>query len=237
MFFIAPVISSVLFSTRIEFKKIYPPALNRENLSKMNDFTRWMVFGGAGVYLLNWGDNIILRRFVTMEEIGVYNLGYQFFKGILMSIAIVKLYFLPFIVQHLENKEKIINYLEVKRTKIFLLGTALLVGLFMVMPYIIGFFYATPYTDAVFVVRILIFASICMLYTGFYDPILESMKRYRFIQILTVVGVAFNLSLDYILVRHIGFIGAAIATVFTYFFLAVAREIYFRKYCIKFISR
>jgi O-antigen/teichoic acid export membrane protein len=233
MFFIAPVISSALFWTRIELNKIYPPSLNLENLRRMNEFTKWMVFGGAGVYLLNWGDNIILRRFVSMEEIGVYNLGYQFFKGILMSIAIVKLYFLPFIVQNLDNKEKIFNYLEVKRTKIFLLGTAFIAGLFFVMPYIIGILYGPRYNGAVMVVRILMFAAICMLYTGFYDPIIDSMKRYRFIQVLTIAGVAFNLSLDYILVGRIGFIGAAIATVFTYFFLAAAREIYFRKYCIQ----
>jgi O-antigen/teichoic acid export membrane protein len=231
MFFITPVISICLFLPKLEFRKIHPPEFDRENLIKMVDFTKWMVFGGAGVYLLNWGDNIILRRFVAMEEIGVYNLGYQFFKGTLMCIAIVKLYFLPFIAQNMDNKEKIIAYLSVKRTKLFLLGTVLLAGLSFLMPYIVSFLYHPHYKDAVIVVRILIFGSICALYSGFYDPIIDSMKRYQFIQLLTVAGVAFNLSLDYIMIKHVGFIGAAIATAITYFLLAIAREIYFRKCC------
>jgi O-antigen/teichoic acid export membrane protein len=111
------------------------------------------------------------------------------------------------------------------------MGVLLLVGLFFMMPYFVGMLYAPHYRDASTVFRILIFGSICALYSGFYDPIIESMKRYRFIQILTLAGVAFNLSLDYILVSRIGFLGAAIATVVTYFLLAVAREIYFKKYC------
>jgi O-antigen/teichoic acid export membrane protein len=231
MFFVAPVLSSCLFITKIQLKEVHPPTLDRENLNKMMDFSKWMVFGGAGIYLLNWGDNIILRRFVSMEEIGIYNLGYQFFKGTLIAMAIVKLYFLPFIILHLDNKEKIFTYLTVKRSKLFLMGVLLLVGLFFMMPYFVGMLYAPHYRDASIVFRILIFGSICALYSGFYDPIIESMKRYRFIQILTLTGVAFNLSLDYILVSRIGFLGAAIATVVTYFLLAVAREIYFKKYC------
>jgi O-antigen/teichoic acid export membrane protein len=231
MFFIAPVISICLFIPKIEFKEVAPPEYDKVNLNKMTDFTKWMIFGGTGVYLLNWGDNIILRRFVSMEEIGVYNLGYQFFKGTLMSIAIVKLYFLPFIAQHMDDKEKIATYLEVKRTKLFLLGVLLLLGLYFMMPYIVDLLYSPHYKDAVIVFRLLFFASVCSLYTGFYDPIIDSMKRYRFIQSLTVAGVVCNLTLDYILISRIGFIGAAVATTITYFFLALAREIYFRKYC------
>jgi Na+-driven multidrug efflux pump len=55
------------------------------------------------------------------------------------------------------------------------------------------------------------------------------MKRYQFIQLLTLAGVVLNLSLDYLLIGRIGYIGAAVATAITYFFLALAREIYFRR--------
>jgi O-antigen/teichoic acid export membrane protein len=233
MFFAAPIISVCIFLPRIEFVKVHPQVFDKANLYKMTDFTKWMVLGGTGAYLLNWGDNIILRRFVSMEEIGVYNLGYQYFKGTLMAMAIVKIYFLPFIAKHMDNKEIIIRYLGVKRIKLFLLGTFILIGLFFLMPHIIGILYAPHYKDAAMVFRILIFGSICALYSGFYDPIIDSMKRYRFIQSLTVIGVAFNLGVDYILVSRIGFIGAAIATAGTYFLLAIAREVYFRKCCIE----
>jgi O-antigen/teichoic acid export membrane protein len=233
MFFAAPVISVCLFLPKIEFKEVHPPVLDKDNLIKMTDFTKWMVFGGAGLYLLNWGDNIILRRFVSMEEIGVYNLGYQYFKGTLMAMAIVKLYFLPFIAQHMDNKETIIRYLGVKRIKLFLLGGLILGVLYILMPHIVGILYAPRYKDAAMVFRILIFGSVCSLYSGFYDPIIDSMKRYRFIQSLTIAGVVFNLGADYILISRIGFLGAAIATAITYFLLAIAREIYFRKFCMK----
>ena len=107
----------------------------------------------------------------------------------------------------------------------------ILIGLFFAMPHILGLLYSPQYKGAATVFRILTFASICSLYAGFYDPIIDSMKRYQFIQLLTLAGVVFNLSLDYLLISRIGFIGAAVATAITYFFLALAREIYFRKNC------
>jgi O-antigen/teichoic acid export membrane protein len=232
MFFAAPVISVCIFLPRVELVKVHPQVFDKANLFKMTDFTKWMVLGGTGAYLLNWGDNIILRRFVSMEEIGVYNLGYQYFKGTLMAMAIVKLYFLPFIAQHMDNKETIIRYLGVKRIKLFLLGTIILIVLFFLMPQIIGLLYTPHYKGSAMVFRILIFGSVCALYSGFYDPIIDSMKRYRFIQSLSIMGVVFNLGFDYILVSRIGYIGAAIATAVTYLLLAIAREVYFRKFCI-----
>ncbi len=231
MFFISPVVSACFFLPKLELKKILPSAFDKQNLSKMIHFTKWMMLGGAGIYFLNWGDNIILRQFVSFEDIGIYNLGYQFFKGTLMVIAIVKLYFLPFISQQLERKEKISAYLSVKRTRLSLLGVVFLGALFFLIPKMMAVLYAPHYQKAAVVVQILVFASICALYTGFYDPIIDSLQRYRFIQLLTVAGVFFNLAMDYLLVRHMGFMGAAYATVITYFLLALAREIYFRKYC------
>jgi O-antigen/teichoic acid export membrane protein len=231
MFLIAPMVSFCLFAAKIEFKKIFPLSYDKQALRKMTDYTKWMMLGGSAIYLLNWGDNIILRRFSTMEEIGIYNLGYQFFKGTIMIMAIIKVYFLPFISQNIDNKEKITDYLLTKRIKLLFLGGLLLGGLFFIMPYFVETLYKGRYENSVLVFRILVIGAVFALYSIFYDPIFSSLERYKLTQSVIAICVVFNLVLDYILVGRIGYIGAAIATSTTYFLMAVIKEVYFRKYC------
>jgi len=231
MFLIAPMISFCFFISQIEFHKIFPLVYDKKTFKKMTVYTQWMMLGGSAVYLLNWGDNIILRRFSTMEEIGIYNLGYQFFKGTIMIMAIIKVYFLPFISQHIDNKEKIANYLLIKRIKLLSMGIIFLGFLFFIMPYFVKMVYTSRYYDAVFVFRTLLIGALFAFYGMFYDPIFDSLKRYKLTQTVIAVCVVFNLVLDYILVGYIGFMGAAIATSVTYFLIALIKEVYFRKYC------
>jgi len=231
MFLITPMISFCLFASKIEFKKIFPLSYDKHAFKKMTDYTKWMMLGGSAVYLLNWGDNIILRRFSTMEEIGIYNLGYQFFKGTIMIMATIRVYFLPFISQNIDNKEKIADYLFAKRIKLLFLGVIFLGILFFIMPYFVEMLYKSRYEESVLVFRILVIGSLFALYSIFYSPIFDSLERYKLTQSVIAVCVVFNLVLDYILVGRIGFMGAAIATSITYFLMAVIKEIYFRKYC------
>ncbi len=231
MFLISPLISFSFCALKIEFKKIFPLSYDKESLKKMTDYTKWMILGGSAVYLLNWGDNLILRRFSTMAEIGVYNLGYQFFKGTVMMMAILKVYFLPFISQNIHNREKIANYLLVKRVKLLFLGIVCLGLLFLVMPHFLRMVYGSRYAEAALVFRILAIGALCAFYGMFYDPIFDSLKKYRLIQTVIAVCVGFNLLLDYILVARIGFMGAAVATAATYLLIAAIKEVCYRKYC------
>jgi O-antigen/teichoic acid export membrane protein len=231
IFFIAPLIAGCLLISKTEYQKLLPPSYNKDSFHKLVNYTRWMALGGTAVYLLNWGDNIVLRKFSTMEEIGVYNLGYQFFKGMIMIFNIIKIYFLPFISQHIDNKNKIKNYLVVKRTRIFLTGTLGSLCLFLAVPYFIDLAYKGQYQDAILVFRILLIGAICSLFSMFYDPIFSSLKKFHVVQAIVIVGVIVNLSLDYVLVSYMGFIGAAIATAFTYFLMAGMKFMYFRMCC------
>jgi len=57
------------------------------------------------------------------------------------------------------------------------------------------------------------------------------LKKFHVIQSITAFVVIVNLTLDYILVSRIGFIGAAVATSLSYFLMTAVKIFYFRKYC------
>lgn len=236
IFLISPMIAACFFLTKAEYEKIIPLTYDKDIFKQFIHYTRWMALGGTSLYMLNWGDNIILRKLATLEEIGVYNLGYQFFKGQIMILSIMRIYFLPFITQHIENKEKIANYLNIKKEKLMLLGLMFSVFLFFIIPEFVSITYKGQYEESIIVFRVLMIGGLCALYSMFYDAIFDGLKKYTFIQTITAVSVAVNLLLDYIFVSHIGFIGAAMATSISYFLLSCAKVFYFKKYCQPLIS-
>jgi len=231
IFLISPLISACFLISKTEYQKFLPLSFTQDNFSKLLNYTRWMMLGGTAVYFLNWGDNIILRTVSSMEDIGIYTLGYQFFKGMIMIFSIITGYFLPFIAQNINDKIKIKNYLVNKRGKLFLTGMLFSGCLFLALPHFVELVYKGQYQDSVLVFRILLVGAVCSLFSIFYDPIFNSLKKFHIIQSITVVTVSVNLTLDYIFVSHIGFIGAAVATAISYFFMVICKIFYFRKYC------
>lgn len=228
MFFVAPLLAVPFFIKQLDVSKIFPLALDKELLKKMFHYTQWVMLGGTAVYFISWGDNLVLRYFVSIEEVGIYNLGYQVFKGGIMLIGSIKLYFLPFVAEHIGNQQKIHHYLYRKRPKIMLLGTLCLVALFFVIPYIFMAIFGESYWESIPVIQILLIALVFKLYQSFYTPLFETMQKFKFTQSINVLLVITNIVLDILFVFYFGMIGAAIATTITYVVSTVVYEIYFR---------
>ena len=228
IYFIAGVSVVLIFIKTIDFSQLRPFSFDKGHLKKMFNFTKWIMLGGTSAYFINWGDNLVLRPFVPIGDIGSYNFAYQIFKGTVMLTYIVSVYFLPFISQHIEDKNKIKNYLFIKRPIIFIPGICVIILIYILIPHILQLIYGSTYMNSVVVVRILLIASILTLYNSFYIPILEASKRYKFTQTTIVMQVLLNVLLNLIFIPRIGMRGAAVATLLAYLCRTVAIELYYR---------
>ena len=186
------------------------------------------MMGLTAVYFINWGDNLVLRYFVSMEDIGVYNLGYQIFKGLIGVTFILNSYFLPFIAQNIDDKGKMKDYLYVKRPKIVIGGTLGIIIIYIMTPYVFNLIYGAVYGESVIVLRILLVGLIFNLYLVFYIPLFNSARKYKFIQTVNVIQVVLNICLDIIFVPEMGIEGAAIGTTIACFITIIFYEMYFR---------
>jgi O-antigen/teichoic acid export membrane protein len=216
------------FVATINFKTLRPFALERKYFTEMLGFTKWVFLGATAVYFINWGDNLVLRFFVSMESIGNYNLGYQIFKGIATLTIGVATYFLPFVSQHLHDADKMRNYLFNKMRKLFVLGTALIILVFVFAPYLFELFYQEAYPHATMILRVLLVGSVAIVYTSLYKPVFDALKEYRFTHAVNVVQVLLNLLMDVILVPSMGILGAAVATVAACIVKLIIYELFFR---------
>jgi O-antigen/teichoic acid export membrane protein len=227
IYFISSIVSTVIFLNKIEFKKLFPFVFDKKLFLDFFNWTKWQIMGLTAVYFINWGDNLVLRYFVSMEEIGAYNLAYQIFKGLISLTYILNSYFITFISQNIDDGDKIRNYLYIKRPKILLTGTLGIIFIFITVPYFFDRIYGGVYIHSVNVLRILLAGLFFHLYIIFYIPLFNSMKKYEFIQTVNVIQIIINICLDIILVSKIGIIGAAIATTSGYFVTLILYERYY----------
>ncbi|MBN1796643.1 MAG: polysaccharide biosynthesis C-terminal domain-containing protein [Sedimentisphaerales bacterium] len=223
--------AAILFSVFVWFvdwKAALPFHLERKQFLDMLHFIKWVFVGVTAIYFLNWGDNLILLHYkVGWGNIGIYNFAYTLFKGILVVIAAMNTYFLPFVSEHLDNKEKIREYLFKKRAKLLLIGLAGLCLAFIALPYFTDFFGET-YKGSATVTRILLIAASMSFYSAFYQPLIMAKRKSRVNQSINIIQVFVNISLDLVLVPHFGILGAAIATSIGYTLQAILFELYYR---------
>ena len=228
IYFFSSLVLIAVFTRTIDRKILFPFQLEKKCFLEMFDFTKWVFLGATAVYFINWGDNLVLRYFVPMADIGVYNLAYQIFKATMILFSVIGVYFLPFIIQNISNPAKVNEYLYSKRPKILLVGLIVIILAFFIVPAALKLIYGQVYQDSIVVIRILLIASVMYLYTIFYVPVFNALKRYKFIHIVNVIQILLNLGLNIILVPRYGISGAAIATVTAYIFHAAIVALYFQ---------
>lgn len=226
-YFLAGIIGSLLFIPALPLQKLFPLDFSIIQFKETLVWTGWQVFGLAAVQLINWGDTIVLRYFVSFEEIGVYNLAYQFFKGGIGATFIISTYFLPFITKNIDNKKKIHDYLYNKRIKIFFVGLLGAISLYFISPHIFYLIYGDTYTESIVVFQILLIGLVAHLLSVFYIPIINALKKYKFAHLNNVFIVTLNLILNILLIPIFGIIGSAISTVVSYIASLLVKVIYF----------
>ena len=214
----------------IDFKMLSPLIFDRNQFYEMLNFTLWMIAGTVSSYVINWIGIFTLKYCaVSIENVGMYNLAYKFFKGFMVLIYIIPSYFLPHISAYIGNPEKIRAYLFHKRPRVLLLGTACFALAWVIIPYVLSLLYSDKYIGAGPIIRILLIACVVFLHTAMYGPLFGALKIYKFQQIVAVSHLIVNMILSLLLIPRFGLTGAAIATVLSYFYLAIVFEYYYRK--------
>lgn len=230
-YIVSGFITVLIFLPLIDLKKIFPLSTiqNKSILKNYLIFTSWQIFGFLGIYLSNWGDNLVLRKSVPIEQIGIYNFAYGIYLAARSIGNLIVSYFTPDITKNCDNQTYIENYLGKKRTIITLIYCLCCVAVLLLLPIVLNLIYGNKFTEALPILYMLIPASVLSFYTIFYIPILNTRNKYKFVQINNVLVVLINLILDLILIKSLGILGAAIATSISLVYLGASLTIYYKR--------
>lgn len=225
---ISSIVLIIMFIKTTDFSLLLPWRIDKQHLKGVVDFAKWQLLGFAAAYFINWGANLVMRYYDMMGDIGVFNLGFSFFKGLLIFMAVTSSYFLPFISSNINEPEKINNYLYRKRPRVVAVGVLGLAIFFFAAPTFLEALYPDKYIGSGLTIRVLLVAAALALYGIFYQPLFNALKMYRYLQTISISHVVLTTVLNLVLIPNYGYKGAAAATVFGYVLKVSAMEVCFR---------
>lgn len=205
-----------IYIFKIDKNDIKKPEFDKNNFKEVLNFGFWQLFGFSGLYLINFGDNFVIKHFLTLQDIAIYNAAYKLFNSIASLSLIFSSYYAPEIIQILENKniEKLKNFFY--RERVYFI-------LFLAIPHLLTIFfsdkiiqliYGEQYKSAALIFKILMIASFIRFATVFNILVYNSLKKYKQGQMINVFRAVLNIVLDIIFIKYFGILGVAIGTLF-----------------------
>jgi len=191
---------------------------------KMKYIKEGIIFGsplilhGIGKFVVNQSDRIFIVKMVSLNEAGIYNIGYTVGMMVLIVISAFFSYFTPFIMERLANLTADGKFQIVKMSYIYGFGCLLLLAFIMLLsPLFFKYFIDARYQRGISYV-FWIALGYCfwggyMLFSGF----IFFYKRNSILGWLSIINVTTNLLFNYFFIKWFGAIGAAYATALSFF--------------------
>lgn len=212
--FLLAVIFNLFF---FDFKKIFPYTFDKKYFKKIWQYSWPQLIGFPGLYIINYIDIYVIKRYMTLHDVGVYSMAYNGFTTIAGFLMIVYTIFFPLIVEYKTKKQNhmIKNYIKKIPLYTGLWSVLVIIGLIFSRLIIITIF-STKYIESVPSFNILLIASLFYFISICLLPIVNAFDLILYSQIFNLIKAGVNIAGDFILVPKIGIIGAAYSTMISY---------------------
>lgn len=218
----------ILYTYSISKKDIGKFEFDRNYFKKILNFSLWQLFGYSGLYLINFGDTAVIKYFMTMEDVGVYNSAYRLFNAAAGFAFIIPSFYASRVSIYFENKEysKIKSFYYRDRVLIFIVSTLIHIIVMLYATPIIKLLYGSQYIAAAKVLNILLIGSIFRYLSVFYTLYYNISGKHKILQLINIATAVLNVVLDVVFIKRFGILGPAYATVIS-LILALVFSIYY----------
>lgn len=207
-------LTGLFYILKIDKGDIGKPEFDKENFKEILNFGLWQLFGFSGLYLINFGDNFVIKHFLTMEDVGIYNAAYRLFNAIAGLSYIFSSYYAPVVMEAIEKKDKKTLKNLFYKERYFLIVLLLIPHILVIVfaKQIITIIYGTSYIEAISILQILMIGSFIRFATVFNVLVYNGLKKYKEGQILNIFRAILNIVLDIFFIKQYGIMGAAYGT-------------------------
>jgi len=183
-----------------------------------------------GAVIMIFSDRFIITKFLGVESVGLYSLGYTIGSIIGFIENSFNLAFAPWLFEKLNKNSLMINQKIVKFTYLYFVVILFLSFLlFLVTPYLFTLFINPKFHDAQ---KYVFWFSLSFAFSGMYKMVVNYIffvKKTKILAYITFFSSILNFSLSFYLVRCIGAIGAAYSSAFCAFIFFVFAWVYSSK--------
>lgn len=226
--------TGLVWIVKIDRKDFGKFIFNRDIFKEVLTFGLWQLFGFTGLYLINFGDNLVIKKFLTITDVGVYNVAYQLYTGMASFAFLFSNYFAPQVVKAINKKDikKINSIYKRDRYLLVLLLTIPHIVVIIFARNLILTFYGLNYEEATTSLIVLTIVSLCEYFTVFNMLTYNCFRKYHILQIMNIIQAVLNVLLDIILVPYFGITGAAYGTLLSFLIIATLKT-YFAEQLLK----
>ncbi|MEM3374816.1 MAG: oligosaccharide flippase family protein [Candidatus Woesearchaeota archaeon] len=197
---------------------IMPYTFDMEYFKKIWSYSWPQFIGFTGIYIINFVDLHVIKEYMTLSDVGVYNVAYNGFTLITGFILLINTLFLPLIVEYkAKDRYDLIKKYYKKIPLLSLLWLFLVIIGILISDKVIPLFFSQKYVASVPSFKILLIATFFYFIYVCLMPLVNAFDLILYNQIFNVVKAIINIILDYILIPKFGIIGAAYATLISFF--------------------
>ncbi len=182
-----------------------------------------LVFGlqasvtGLLFYLVDWVDRLIIKDLLPMSDVGIYSLGYRL--GSVMNVLLItpfSMIWAPIRMQYVNNKN---NREFISKVSSYF---AMVGFIFILIAILFGkqlmnlFFTNKEYANAVRIFPIIMLSTLFFGFQNILDLGIYLHRKVHFYIIISIIGLIFNILMNYWLIRIFGYIAAAYVSLLTY---------------------
>lgn len=230
---IAWVLSSTIFSyliiwpflwkyyfSRIEFK------FKKQYFLNALSFSAPMLPSLLSAWILNMSDRFFIQMYFTMEEVGIYSLGYKLASYVTVLATAFYTAYNP-IFYRIANEEKEKKHELIKYNTIYLIITIASSSFLMCFSKeIIMILFDEIYYRSYRVIQIIAFSYIFSLMTGLKNLSLYQDKKNVLNMVIVILSAALNVLTNLLLIPRYGIYGAAFSTILCFIFQYLAKKYY-----------
>ena len=180
-------------------------------------------------WILNMSDRAVIDRFIGLEEVGIYSLGYKFGSIFMMASSGIMLVYNPLYFKAAKTLSKKEYYKKIFRLKniIIKVGIYILVSQLIFLKVIIIIFAGPQYIGSVIIAQICAVSIFVAFISGFLNYYFYQSNNSLLISGLVIICAIFNIVLNLIFVPIYGTMGAIIITLLT-FILSISLKMILR---------
>jgi O-antigen/teichoic acid export membrane protein len=158
-------------------------------------------------------DSFILSSVKGFADVGIYNFAYQFFQTALVVPTFIMNGYYPLMLNSLKtNYKQFLSHIKIAALILFLISLGGVILTFLLSPFIINLVGDGKFSQSVLPLNLLALSFPAFFVSSLGMWIFVSLKKYKTMVLIYLIGLIFNLILNFIFIPKYSYIAASLVT-------------------------
>lgn len=193
---------------------LFPVEIDRKTLREIFQFSYPVILASISAYIVNWVDVMAIKQFLTVSDVGGYQVAYQAFLFALALIMVASTLTTPILISFLaNNREDLILRYSIRLAPQGFLIWSVAVGIGLaISPMAFRLVFGNQFIISTFYFQFLALGLALNAVPIFCNGIMMAYKMIKYSVAVNILMALLNLLGDLLLIPVLGAVGAAIST-------------------------